>query len=90
MTPAAVGSTLTTVEELEALPSLTVVIADPTGASSREEDRQLAMQKRSDFDSSPYWFVAKDAGMFDVIASEEAVYRFHYGPFLVAWLPPTR
>ncbi|BCW79025.1 hypothetical protein [Arthrobacter sp. NicSoilC5] len=87
--PAAVGAILTTVEELDALPPHSVVIADPEGRSAREEDRQLAMQKRSDFDSTPYWFVAKDAGMFDAIASEEAVYRFHYGPFLVTWLPAT-
>ncbi|QAY16087.1 hypothetical protein SEA_ELESAR_36 [Arthrobacter phage Elesar] len=88
MAPATVGSILTTVEDLDALPVGTIVLGDPEGTHSYEDNRQLALQKRSDGDSPAYWFPSWDTDIFNAIASDEAVERFHLGPFQVLWLPP--
>lgn len=83
-----VGTLLTTQDELHALPTLSVVLADPDGLGPREDDHRLSMQKRPGGDGcSDYWFLARD-GIFSVLAAEEAVDRFRLGPFLVLWIPP--
>ncbi|AYN59032.1 hypothetical protein PBI_RYAN_42 [Arthrobacter phage Ryan] len=86
--PVAVGSILTSVSELDALPARTIVLGDPAGNHSYEDNRQLALQKRADGESAPYWFPSWDTDIFNAISSDEAVDRFHLGPFQVLWLPP--
>lgn len=90
MSPAmapAVGSILTTVEELDALPHLAVVIGDPDCKNVRESDRAIAIQKRDDGGSGPWWYPAWDTDIWNALASAEVVHRFGLGPFLVVWLP---
>jgi hypothetical protein len=87
MAPAAVGSILTTTEELDALPPFAVVLADPEGMSERERERRLAIQKRPEEHSGLWWYPAWDADIFNALASTEVVHRFHLGPFQVLWLP---
>lgn len=90
MVPIAVGSVLTTVDELDALPLLAVILADPEGRNAVEDDRHMVLQKRAYFDSEPSWYAARGVTERDPAASEEdaAVHGAHYGPFLVVWLPP--
>ncbi|QWY84240.1 hypothetical protein QEO77_gp64 [Arthrobacter phage Zaheer] len=88
MAEAAVGTILATVAELDALPTRAIVLGDPQGSHSYEDNRQLALQKRADGDSAPYWFPSWDTDIFNAISSDEAVERFHLGPFQVIWLPP--
>lgn len=88
--PVSAGSVLTTVEELDALPPNSVVLADPAGASAREWERQLSMQKRTDADCTTWWYPSWDSDIFNALASQEAVHRFDLGPFLVLWLPTQR
>ncbi|MDN4646122.1 hypothetical protein [Arthrobacter sp. PsM3] len=89
MVPIAVGSTVTTVEELDALPLLTVIVADPDGRQDREDQRCLMLQKRADYGADPSWYAARTITKNDSAVSEEdsAVHGGHYGPFLVLWLP---
>ena len=88
MAPAAVGSILTTMEQLDALPHLAVVIGDPECKNARESDRAIAIQKREDGTStSAWWYPAWDTDIWNALATTEIVHRFGLGPFLVAWLP---
>ena len=89
MAPAAVGSILTTMEDLDALPPLAVVIGDPDCKNPRESERGIAIQKREDKASlvGAWWYPAWDTDIFDALASTEIVHRFGLGPFLVVWLP---
>lgn len=87
----AVGSILTSIEELDALPPYAVLLADPEGRNQYERDRCLSIQKRpgDDASSGDWWYPAWDSDIFNALATAEVVHRFHLGPFLVVWLPPT-
>jgi hypothetical protein len=89
-TPAYVGSMITSAEELDALPVLAVLMADPDGVEPREHERRMVLQKRADFDTEPWWHAARRTTKDDLPKSEAdgAVHGTHYGPFLVIWLPP--
>lgn len=89
LVPIAVGSILTTVEELDALPPLAVIMADPEGRQHREDQRCMVLQKRADLDAEPCWYAARGVTKHDPAESGEdsAVHGAHYGPFLVLWLP---
>lgn len=88
MTRPHVGMLLTTVEQLDALPPFTIVLADPEGRNQYPHDRRLSMQKRpGEPGYTDYWYMAWDSDIFNALAAEEAVGRFHLGPFLVVWLP---
>jgi len=89
MTRPAVGTLLHTAAELDALPPFAVLLADPEGRNAYEDSRCLSMQKRPGTPGyTAFWHMAWDKDMFNALASEEAVGRFHLGPFLVVWLPP--
>lgn len=89
MTRPAIGSLLTSVEELDALPPFAVLLADPEGRNQNPDDRRLSIQKRpGDPGYTDYWYPAWESDIFNALAAEEAVGRFHLGPFLVVWLPP--
>ncbi|KQR02462.1 hypothetical protein ASF72_10530 [Arthrobacter sp. Leaf141] len=85
----AVGSMLTTVAELDALPPFSVVLGDPDGLNEAPNYQCVSMQKRPGIPGyEDYWYPAWDGDIFNALASEEAVIRFHLGPFLVLWTPP--
>ncbi|ALV43100.1 hypothetical protein AU252_19665 [Pseudarthrobacter sulfonivorans] len=87
-----VGMLLTTVTELDALPTFAVVLGDPDCLNDSPDYRRVSMQKRPDGPdplSTDYWYPAWDSDIFNALAAEEAVGRFHLGPFLVVWLPDT-
>ena len=42
----------------------------------------------SDPGYTDYWYPAWDSDIFNALAAEEVVGRFHLGPFLVVWVPP--
>jgi hypothetical protein len=84
----AVGTLLTTVAELDALPPFSVVLGDPDCFNDSPDYRRVSMQKRpGDPGYTDYWYPAWDTDIFNALAAEEAVGRFHLGPFLVIWLP---
>ena len=85
-----VGTLVSSAAELDALPPFTVVLGDPDGLNQAPDYRRVSLQKRPDgLDglSFDYWYPAWDSDIFNALASEEAVGRFHLGPFLVLWLP---
>ena len=88
--PAYVGSLITSPEALEALPVLSVIMADPDGVEPREYERRMVLQKRDDFGQGPSWHAARRTTEHDAPKSDDdgAVHGTHYGPFLVIWLPP--
>lgn len=79
------GSLLTTVEQLDALPELAVVVGDPEGQHQNEDRRRLAMQKRQLGMDGTWWNLA-DFSEFSW-TSAEVVHRLEAGPILVIWLP---
>lgn len=86
------GTLLATAAELDALPRYAVVLGDPDARNQSTDYRRVSMQKRPDGPdplSTDYWFPAWDSDIFNALASEEAVDRFHLGPFLILWIPPT-
>lgn len=83
----AIGTLLTTMDDLDALPHLAVVIGDPDCKNTRESDRAIAIQKRDDGASGPWWYPAWDTDIWNALASAEVAHRFGLGPFLVVWLP---
>lgn len=86
----AVGSLLHTVAELDALPPFTVLLGDPEGRSQYPNDRRLSLQKRpGEPGYTDYWFPAWESDIFNALAAEEVVVRFHLGPFLVLHVPDT-
>ena len=85
--PVTVGSILTSMEELDALPHLAVVLGDPDCKNPREADRCIALQKRASDSSSEWWYPAWDTDIWNALASTEVVHRFGLGPFVVLWLP---
>lgn len=88
-TQAAIGTLLRTVAELDALPPFAAVLADPEGRNQYPNDRRLSMQKRSGEPGyTDFWYPAWGSDIFNALASEEAVVRFHLGLFAVLWLPP--
>lgn len=91
LVPIAAGSVLTTVEELDALPVLSVIVADPYGREERDDQRRMVLQKRADFGAEASWYAARGTTEHDAVESEEdsTVHGAHYGPFLVLWLPAT-
>lgn len=90
LVPIAAGSILTTVEELDALPLLSTIMADPDGLDQREDQRQMVLQKRADTGSESSWYAARGTTDHDAPESEadSTVHGAHYGPFLILWLPP--
>ncbi len=90
MVPIAVGSMLTTIEELDALPVRAVIMADPDGYTLLESQCQLALQKRADSGADPGWYAARAWTDSERAESKEAsvAHGQHYGPFMVLWLPP--
>lgn len=85
----ALGALLTTVDELNALPAFSILLADPDEHNHNPNDRRLALQKRpGDPGYTDYWYPAWDSDIFNALAAEEVVGRFHLGPFLVVWVPP--
>ncbi|MCU1518482.1 MAG: hypothetical protein JWQ75_3203 [Pseudarthrobacter sp.] len=92
MTRPDVGTLLTNLEELDALPPFSVVLADPEGRGQYERDRRLAIQKRPGDDSASgdWWYPAWDSDIWNALATTEIVHRFHLGPFQLLWLPPAQ
>lgn len=89
MTRPPLGTLLHTTAELDALPPYTVLLADPEGHSPSDRHRRLSLQKRPGTPGyTDYWYPSWDGDIFDALASEEVVIRFHLGPFLILWLPP--
>ena len=85
--PAAIGTIIAWAEDLAALPLLSVIMADPGGQDTREDERRLVLQLRADFGAEPAWYAAKSAAKYDLDQGRDADGQ-HYGPFLVIWLPP--
>ena len=90
MVPIAVGSMLTTIEELDALPVRTVIMADPDGNTLLESQCQMALQKRADAGADPGWYAARAWTAQEKAETKESsvAHGQHYGPFQVLWLPP--
>lgn len=84
-----VGSILTTVAELDALPPYAVVLGDPECLNDSPDYRRVSIQKRPGEDSlsGDWWYPAWDTDIFNALATTEIVHRFHLGPFLVLWIP---
>ena len=87
----AVGAILSTVEELDALPTFAIVLGDPDCLNDSPDYRRVSIQKRTGGEGVPggdWWYPAWDTDIFNALATTEIVHRFHLGPFLVLWLPP--
>lgn len=85
MTRPPLGSILTTEQEINALPSGTVVLADPEGRHRYDYHRQMPMKKLDyAYEDDVFWEPAHG----EPITSSEAVLRYSLAPFLVLWFPP--
>ena len=86
---ASVGSILLSMADLDALPDYSVVLGDAEGLSADDRERRIAIQKRPDVHatSGSWWYPAWDTEIFNALASQEVVERFHLGQFLVLHVP---